>query len=59
MLYTQNLNFFINKSINIYKERVINFYYYILKTATLREDNFHLKVDIDLIRTINSEVQTK
>lgn len=56
ILRAPDLNFFINKTTNIRKKRVINFYYYILKTAIIIEGGFYLKANIDIARIIDSKL---
>lgn len=48
------LNFFINETINVQKERIINLYCYVSS-----DDNFYIKTTVGLVEKTNIATQAK
>ena len=59
MLMSHYLNFFSDESTNIRKERVINLCVHVSKTATSKEEEFHLRVEVDVTETMNAKTQAR
>jgi len=59
MLMSHHLNFFSDESINIRKKRVINLCVHVSKTATSKEEEFHLKVEVDVTKIMNAKTQAR
>ncbi len=57
MLISHYLNFFSNESTNIQKKKVINLCMHILKTATSNEEEFHLRIEVNVTEIMNAKTQ--
>ncbi len=57
MLMSHYLNFFSDESINIRKKRVINLCMHVSKTATSNEEEFHLRIEVDVTEIMNAKTQ--
>ncbi len=57
MLMSHYLNFFSDESTNIRKKKVINLCVHVSKTATSKEEEFHLRVEVDVTKTMNAKTQ--
>ena len=52
ILINHYLNFFSDESTNIQKKRVINLCVHVSKTATSKEEKFHLRIEVDVTETM-------
>ena len=57
ILMSHYLNFFSDESTNIRKEKVINLCVHVSKTATSNEEEFHLRVEVDVTEIMNAKSQ--
>jgi len=57
MLMSHYLNFFSNESTNIRKKRIINLCVHVLKTVTSKEEEFYLRVEVDVTEIMNAKTQ--
>lgn len=55
MLMSHYLNFFSNESTNIQKKRVINLCVHVSKTATSNEEEFHLRIKVNVTEIMNAK----